>query len=218
MVFTDSISIASFTPFLVFVVQTTCVLLHISETLTRERSVYEHKFISKIWSHGAHLPTTEPCNILFLHLSQSSPYTTRDYRRLSLMALAARPADKRVRKLTLLPNTHSVISVQFLSPISPNVYSVRTWRRLLIFLFFKEHVYLNLLTCLLIVLGLGTGRFGNFTRNLHRVSEHVFLLFIYVLWIYTPSHNENSCLGMSQIAIITITTFTALTFNNNHNQ
>ena len=40
----------------------------------------------------------------------------------------------------------------------------------------------------------------------------------YVLWIYTVSHNENSCLGMSQIAIITITTLTALTYNNNHNQ
>ena len=36
--------------------------------------------------------------------------------------------------------------------------------------------------------------------------------------IYTRSHNENSCLGMSQIAIITITTLTALTYNNNHNQ
>ena len=41
---------------------------------------------------------------------------------------------------------------------------------------------------------------------------------LYVLWIYTHSHNENSCLGMSQIAIITITTLTALTSNNNHNQ
>ena len=38
------------------------------------------------------------------------------------------------------------------------------------------------------------------------------------LWIYTGSHNENSCLGMSQFAIITITTITALTSNNNHNQ
>ena len=35
---------------------------------------------------------------------------------------------------------------------------------------------------------------------------------------YTRSHNENSCLGMSQIAIITITTLTALTYKNNHNQ
>ena len=42
--------------------------------------------------------------------------------------------------------------------------------------------------------------------------------YIYVLWIYTCSKNENSCLGMSQIAIITITTLTALTSNNNHNQ
>ena len=33
--------------------------------------------------------------------------------------------------------------------------------------------------------------------------------------IYTHSHNENFCLGMSQI---TITTLTALTSNNNHNQ
>ena len=36
---------------------------------------------------------------------------------------------------------------------------------------------------------------------------------IYVLWIYTRSHNENSYLGMSQIAIITITTLTALTYS-----
>ena len=41
--------------------------------------------------------------------------------------------------------------------------------------------------------------------------------YIYILWIYTRSHNENSCLGMSQIAIITITTLTALASNNNHN-
>ena len=39
-----------------------------------------------------------------------------------------------------------------------------------------------------------------------RVSEHDFLHFIYVLWIYTLSHNENSCLGMSQIAIIITST------------
>ena len=108
---------------------------------------------------------------------------------------------------------------QFYSPLSSNVYSVRTWCRRLTFLFFTEPVSLNLLHCLLIVLELGTGRPGNFTRNLHHVSEHNFLLFIsYVLWIYTRLHNENSCLGMSQIAIITITTLTALTSNNNHNQ
>ena len=34
---------------------------------------------------------------------------------------------------------------------------------------------------------------------------------------YTCLHNENSCLGMSQIAIITTTTLTTLTYNNNHN-
>ena len=72
-----------------------------------------------------------------------------------------------------------------LSPISSNVSSVRTWHRRLTFLFFTEPVYLNLLACLLIVLGLGTGRPGNFIRNLRRISEHDFLLFIYVLWIYT---------------------------------
>ena len=149
---------------------------------------------------------------------RSFPNTTRGYRRLSLAVLVGRLADKRVRILTLLPNTHSVISVQFLSPISSNVSSVRTWRRRLTFIFFTEPVSLNLLACLLIVLGLGTDRPGNFTRNLRRVSEHDFLLFIYVLWIYTSSHNENSCLGMSQIAMITITTLTALTYNNNHNQ
>ena len=38
---------------------------------------------------------------------------------------------------------------------------------------------------------------------------------VYIL--YTCSRNENSCLGMSQIAIITITTLTALMSNNNHN-
>ena len=101
--------------------------------------------------------------------------------------------------------TLTVISVQFLSPISSNVSSVRTWRRRLTFLFFTEPACLNILACLLIVLGLGTGRLGNCTRNLRRVSEQGFLFFIYLLWIYTLSHNENSCLGMSQIAIITIT-------------
>ena len=107
-----------------------------------------------------------------------------------------------------------------LSPISSNVSSVRTWRRRLTFLFFTEPVSLNLLACLLIVLGLGTGLPGNLTRNLRRVSEHDFLLFIYLLQIYTGSHNENSCLGMSQIAIglITIITLTELTSNNNHYQ
>ena len=97
-----------------------------------------------------------------------------------------------------------------LANYTSNVSSVRTWCRRLTLLFFTEPVPLNLLACLLIVLGLGTGRPGNFTRNLRRVSEHDFLLFIYVLWIYTRSHNENSCLGMSQIAIITITPLTAL--------
>ena len=135
----------------------------------------------------------------------SFPNITHGYRLLSLVALAAWPANKRVHILTLLPNTLSVISVQFLSPISSKVSSVRTWRRLT-FLFFMEPVSMNLLACLLIVLGLGTGRPGNFTRNLHRVSEHYFLLFIYLLWIYTCSHNENSCVGMSQIAVIIITT------------
>ena len=76
-----------------------------------------------------------------------------------------------------------------LSPISSNVSSLRTWHRRLTFLFFTEPVYLNHLACLLIVLGLGTGRPGNFIRNLRRVSEHDFLLFIYVLWIYTCSCN-----------------------------
>ena len=79
-----------------------------------------------------------------------------------------------------------------LSAISFNVSSVRTWRRRLTFLFFTEPVSLNLLARLLIVLGLGTGRPGNCIRNLHRVTEHDFLLFVYVLWIYTRSRNENS--------------------------
>ena len=46
--------------------------------------------------------------------------------------------------------------VQFLSPISPNVSSVRTWRRWLNFVFFMKPVSLNPLACLLIVLGLDT--------------------------------------------------------------
>ena len=104
-----------------------------------------------------------------------------------------------------------------LSPISSNVFSFRTCRRRLTFLFFTQPVSLNRLASPLIVLGLGTCPPGNFIRNLH-VSEQDFLLFIYVLRIYTCSHNENSCLGMSQIAIITITTLTALTSNNNHYQ
>ena len=48
-------------------------------------------------------------------------------------------------------------------------------------IFFTEPVSLNRLACQLIVLGLGTGRPGNFIRNLGRVSEQDFLLFIYVL-------------------------------------
>ena len=48
----------------------------------------------------------------------------------------------------------TVISVQFLSAISSNVSSVRTWRRRLTFLFFTEPVSLNLLTCFLIVTGI----------------------------------------------------------------
>ena len=101
-----------------------------------------------------------------------------------------------------------------LSPISSNVSSVRTWRQQLTFLFFYGACFLESFSqspnC--------TGRPGNFIRNLHRVSEHDFLLFIYILWIYTRSRNENSCLVMSQIAIITISTLTALMSNNNHNQ
>ena len=148
----------------------------------------------------------------------SFPNTTRGYRWLSPAALPGWLADNRVCILMLAP-THSLrISVQFLLPISSNVSSVRTWCQWLTFLFFTEPVSLNLLACLLIVLGLGTGRPGNFTRNLRRVSQHDFLLFIYVFWIYIRSLNENSCLGMPQIAIITITTLTALTSNNNHNQ
>ena len=41
---------------------------------------------------------------------------------------------------------------------------------------------------------------------------------ISIVNIYTRSHYENSCLGMSKIATITITTSTALTYNNNRNQ
>ena len=48
MVFTDSIWIVSFTHVLAFVVQTAYVHLHISERLACKRSVFEHKFVSKI--------------------------------------------------------------------------------------------------------------------------------------------------------------------------
>ena len=48
-----------------------------------------------------------------------------------------------------------------LSPISSNVSSLRTWRRQSTFLFFTEPVSLNILACLLSVLGLGTGLPGN---------------------------------------------------------
>ena len=51
---------------------------------------------------------------IYIHThTQSFPNTTRGYKRLSLSALACREADYRVRILTLLLNTHYVISVQF---------------------------------------------------------------------------------------------------------
>ena len=111
----------------------------------------------------------------------------------------------------------TVISVQFLSPILSNVSSGRTWCRWVTFVFLMEPVSFNLLDCLQIVgpTGIRHRSSGHFTLNLRRVWEHDFLLFIYVLWIYIRSHNENSCLGMSQI---TITTLTAPTSDNNHNQ
>ena len=65
IVLIDSISIVSFTSFLAFVVQTAYVLLHISETVARKRSVFEHTIISKIWSHGTHLPITKLPNTFF---------------------------------------------------------------------------------------------------------------------------------------------------------
>ena len=52
------------------------------------------------------------CSVfIWVPLIQRIPNTTRGYRRLSLVTLAARPAHKRVRILTLLSNTHSLISV-----------------------------------------------------------------------------------------------------------
>ena len=54
------IHILWFTPFRVCLLWAAYILLHISETLSHKRSVFEHKFISKIWSHGSHLPTTKP--------------------------------------------------------------------------------------------------------------------------------------------------------------
>ena len=47
---------------------------------------------------------------------------------------------------------------------------------------------MNILACLLIVLGLGRGHSGNFTQNLRRVSEHDFLLFIYYVGYFEYTH------------------------------
>ena len=74
MDFTDSISIVSFIPFLASVVQTVYALLHISETLTRKRRIFEHKFIGIIWSYGIHLPSTNPCNV---YTYVNNPFTWR---------------------------------------------------------------------------------------------------------------------------------------------
>ena len=57
-------------------------------------------------------------NNKFFSVAYFVPDTTRGYRLQSPTALAGLPADYRVRILTLLPNTQSVISVQFFSPIS----------------------------------------------------------------------------------------------------
>ena len=62
-----STSIVSSIHFLAFVIQAAYVLLHFSGTLARKRSVIDHTFISKTWSHGTHLWTIKPCNITFLH-------------------------------------------------------------------------------------------------------------------------------------------------------
>ena len=51
--------------------------------------------------------------LLHNHILQSHPNTMRAYRRLSLAALACPLAGERAVILTLLPNTHSVISVYF---------------------------------------------------------------------------------------------------------
>ena len=67
MVFTDNISVVSLTPFLAFLIQTSYVLLHISQTLACKRSFFEHKFNSKIWSHGTHIPPPSLITYFFLH-------------------------------------------------------------------------------------------------------------------------------------------------------
>ena len=118
---------------------------------------------------------------------QSFPNTTRGYRRLLLVALDGLPANKRVRILILLPNTHSVISVQFLSPVSSNVSSVRTSRRPLTFLFFTEPISLNHLACLLIALGIGTGYLETLLEICVMIQNRTFC-FSYMYCEYTQVH------------------------------
>ena len=50
------------------------------------------------------------------------------------------------------------------------------------------------------------------------VQKATKLLKVHICIVNTPFHNDNSCLGMSEISINTITTLTRLTANNNHNQ
>ena len=66
MVFTNNISIVSFTPFLAFVVQTAYVL-HFSETLARKRSVFN---ISSLAKYDHMVLIYQPPNLVicpFLH-------------------------------------------------------------------------------------------------------------------------------------------------------
>ena len=73
--------------------------------------------------------------------------------------------------------------------------------------------------CLLIVQGLGTARPGTLLEICIVFENRLSAFHIHIVnSLYISSHNENSCLGMSQIAIITITTLTALMFNNNHSR
>ena len=88
-------------------------------------------------------------------------------------------------------NVLEIFGCSFLISRYSHLVFLLTCRRRLTFLFFTEPLSLNLLACLLIVLGLGTGRPGNFTPNLRRVSEHDFLLFICVfLQMYVDARDH----------------------------
>ena len=74
-----------------------------------------------------------------------------------------------------------------LSSISSTVSYVRIWHRQLTFLFFTEPVSLNFLACLLIVLGIGTGRPGTLLEFCV-VFQNMTFCFWYTCCGYTHVH------------------------------